>query len=107
VDEPGRRLGGVGTRKLLDNDRVTIWEMVLAPGERSPVHRHDHDYVLVQLKGDRIAVEPEPDSQGPHRSYMEAPVVEGGAFFVRKGGVETALNVGSSEYREVLIELKD
>ena len=28
-----RKLGNVGTKLLLENDRVAIWELRLAPGE--------------------------------------------------------------------------
>ena len=57
-----RMLGHVATRLLHENERVRIWEMDLAPGARSATHRHDLDYVLVQIDGDRIAAEPEPDT---------------------------------------------
>jgi quercetin dioxygenase-like cupin family protein len=106
MDTAGRVIGNVGTRLLLENERVRIWEMDLAPGARSDVHRHDVDYILVQLEGDRIAAEPEPDTAGKHRAYIEAPVVPGKVHYIERGGIETAVNVGRSRYREILIELK-
>src|SRR5690242_21480093 len=54
--------------------RSRIWEMDLPPGARSATHRHDVDYVLVQIEGDRIAAEPEPDTAGRFRDHIEAPV---------------------------------
>jgi len=101
-----RILGNVATRLVLENDRVRIWEMDLAPGERSATHRHDCDYVLVQLEGDRIAAHFEPDTAGPHTGYVEGEVELGKTRFIRRGGIETAVNVGSRRYREILIELK-
>ena len=101
-----RVLGPVATRLLLENDRVRIWEMDLAPGERSAVHRHDVDYVLVQIDGDRIAAMPEPDTAGPYRKYVEGDVAPGKARYIPRGGIETAINVGRRRYREILIELK-
>jgi hypothetical protein len=101
-----RVLGTVGTRLLMENDRVRIWELDLPPGGRSAPHRHDLDYVIVQLDGDRIAAMPEPDTQGAFRDYIEADVVPGKTRFVARGGVETAINVGQRRYREILIELK-
>jgi hypothetical protein len=101
-----RVLGGVGTRVLFDNERVRIWELELAPGERSATHRHELDYVLVQIDGDRIAAVPEPDTAGPFRDYVEGAVAPGRARFIARGGVETAVNVGARRYREILIELK-
>jgi hypothetical protein len=106
MEKPERILGDVATRLLVDNERVRIWEMDLAPGARSATHRHDLDYVLVQIDGDRIAGQPEPDSGGPYRDYIEAEVVAGKTRYIRRGGIETAINVGQRRYREILIELK-
>jgi hypothetical protein len=102
-----RSLGDVGTRVLFEDDRVRVWQVRLAPGEEGDVHRHELDHLLVQVAGDRIAVVPEPDSEGPFREYLEAEVVPGAVVPVRRGGVETARNVGTKEYIEVVIELKD
>ena len=102
-----RHLGNVGSRVLFENERVRVWEMKLAPGERSDVHRHDLDYLLVFLAGDRIRVEPEPDTNGPYSDALEFDVPVGRTVFVERGGVETEVNAGSEHYREILIELKD
>ena len=102
-----RQLGGVGTKVLFEDDRIRVWHLKLAPGEDSPIHRHELDHVLIQVAGDRIAVLPEPDSQGPYRDYMEAPVIPGAVVAVSRGGVELARNVGEQPYLEVIIELKD
>jgi len=100
-----RHLGNVGSRVLFENERVRVWEMKLAPGERSDVHRHDLDYLLVFLAGDRIRVEPEPDTNGPYSDALEFDVPVGRTVFVERGGVETAVNAGSEHCREILIEL--
>lgn len=102
-----RVLGPIGTEVVYENDRVRVWEMRLAPGESSAVHRHEHDYMLVQLDGDRIAAEPEPDTEGPFRDRIEADVEKGAFIYIQKGGVETAINIGDEPYREIIIELKN
>ena len=102
-----RVLGDIGTEVIFENERVRIWEMRLAPGERSPVHRHDLDYILVLLEGDRIAAEPEADTEGPVTERLEADVVPGATVYLTRGGVETAVNIGEQPYREIIIELKD
>lgn len=102
-----RELGPIGTALLFENDRVRIWEVRLAPGERGAVHRHDLDHVLVQIAGDRVAVESEPDSPTPWGPYFEAPIAPGQFSYMRRGGVETAVNVGSEDYHELIVELKD
>jgi beta-alanine degradation protein BauB len=103
----GRVLGDVGTRLVWENDRVRIWEMVLEPGERSAVHRHTLDYLLIPLAGDRIGVEVEPDTAGAYRESGDFAVPVGKAQFVARGGIETAVNTGMQTYREILVELKD
>jgi predicted metal-dependent enzyme (double-stranded beta helix superfamily) len=102
-----RELGAVGTRVVFENDRVRVWKVRLAPGEQGPVHRHDLDHLLVQVAGDRIAVLPEPDTEGPFRDYLEADVVPGAVVHVARGGVESARNVGAEPYLEIVVELKD
>ena len=103
----GRVLGDIATRLLMENDRVKIWEMDLAPGEESAVHEHTMDYILVLLEGDRIAGVPEPDSAGLYNEYIEAEVEPGNYYYIEKGGIETARNIGKKRYREIAIELKD
>jgi len=102
-----RLLGDVGTRLLFENDRVKGWELRLAPGEDSAPHRHALDHLLIQLSGDKVALIPEPDTEGPYQDYLEADVIPGMTVFVQRGGVETARNVGTEPYREIIIELKD
>lgn len=100
-------LGDVGTKLLHEDHRVKIWEMALAPGEETAPHRHEHDYIIVVLEGDRIAGVPHVESTGDSASYIEAEVEPGSVYPVMKGGVELARNIGSKYYRELLIELKD
>jgi hypothetical protein len=101
------RYGDVATRLLFENDRVKIWEMVLEPGADGVLHRHDLDHILVQIDGDRMAVVPDPQTRGPYDEYLEAEVVPGQYFYVERGGIEVARNVGERTYHEILIELKD
>ena len=100
-------LGEVATKLLFENERVKIWEMRLAPGEEGPLHEHHHDHILVQIGGDRMAVVPDPRTKSPYGEYLEADVVPGQYFYIPRGGVEVARNVGKQPYYELLIELKD
>jgi len=102
-----RILGDIGTRIVHEDDRVRVWVLKLAPGERSAVHRHLLDHILIQVSGDRVAVIPEPDSEGPFSEPLAADVISGAVVPVRRGGVETAHNVGREPYVEVIVELKD
>jgi predicted metal-dependent enzyme (double-stranded beta helix superfamily) len=102
-----RKLGDVATRLLMENDRVRIWEMALEPGQASDLHRHDLDYVLVQVAGDKIAGVFDEETEGAYPAgTVEGDVAPGQAMYIEKGGVETAKNTGSKSYHEILIELK-
>jgi hypothetical protein len=103
----GRVFGDIATKLLLENDRVRIWEMRMPAGERGEVHKHDLDHILIQISGDRMAVEPESDTGSVYKEYEEADVFPGNYFFIEKGGIETAVNVGKEEFHEIVIELKD
>jgi hypothetical protein len=101
-----RELGGVGSKVVFEDDRVRVWVLKLAPGERSAIHEHEVDHLLIQVRGDRVAVEPEADTKSPYRERMEADVIPGMVTFVPAGGIETAVNCGEEPYYEVIVELK-
>ncbi|MEX2015123.1 MAG: hypothetical protein WD873_00710, partial [Candidatus Hydrogenedentales bacterium] len=39
----------VGTRLLFENDRVRVWDLQLAPGESTGLHRHTSDFLYVVI----------------------------------------------------------
>jgi mannose-6-phosphate isomerase-like protein (cupin superfamily) len=45
--------GHVGSRLLSENERVRVWEIRLAPGERFHVHRHVLDYFWTAVNAGR------------------------------------------------------
>lgn len=45
--------GAVGSRLLSENDRVRVWEIRLAPGERWHAHRHVLDYFWIAVNPGR------------------------------------------------------
>ena len=103
-----RVFGDIGTRKLFDNDQMSVWELRLDPGQTSDLHRHDRDYVMVQIAGDRVAARFEPDTGGTFagHDYLEGEVSPGAVVFARAGGIETAINVGDQPFHEVVVEMK-
>ncbi len=101
-----RVLGDVGTKVVYEDDAVRVWRLKLAPGEESPIHRHELDHLLIQVRGDRIAVIPELDTEGPFTEELAADVVPGAVVHVRRGGVERARNLGNDPYLEIIVELK-
>jgi beta-alanine degradation protein BauB len=103
-----RDFGNIATKVLMENDKVRIWEMRLAPGQKSDLHRHDLDYIMIQISGDKMAAEFEPDSGGEWagHAYVEGDISPGNVLFAKAGGIETAVNTGSEGFYEIVVELK-
>ena len=95
-----RPLGNVATELLFENDLVRVWEMRLAPGERSDRHRHNLPYVMCIVEGSQV------DAEIEGAGRIEIPVQPGSVFFVPPGATETAINASGQLFREILIELK-
>ena len=93
--------GNLGTRVLLENERVKIWEMQLEPGESSDLHQHTMDYVLCIVEGTSIDADP------PHGETFHGRVQPGQVFYIKRGGIERAVNRGAARFREIIVELKD
>ncbi len=109
-------MAGVGTRKLFEDERIIVWEFELAPGESTPVHTHEHDYVFYVLEGSHLEVFA---GDGAALGGFDAPT---GAVFplnlvgnelvsaddkgLRAPATHMARNAGSSRYREILVEKK-
>ena len=87
-----RVFGDIATKLLLENDRVRIWEMRLAPGETSDLHEHRNDYVMIQIAGDRMAARFEPDSGGDWAGldYIEGDIAPGTVLYAGRGGMAAA-----------------
>ena len=104
-----RVLGDIATKLLFENDRVRVWEMQLEPGQRSDVHEHKLDYVMIQVSGDTMSAQMEPDSGGPwgHLGTVEGDVFPGNVIYAERGGIESAVNNGKVPFQEIVVELKD
>ena len=44
----------VGTKLLFENERVRVWDLQLAPGQSTGLHRHEHDYLYVVIGDGRL-----------------------------------------------------
>jgi mannose-6-phosphate isomerase-like protein (cupin superfamily) len=115
---PQRRIpmGDVGTTKIFEDDRIILWEFVVEPGERTPNHTHHHDYLFYVLEGSTMEVF---DAEGNPRGSFEART--GDVFSLKLDGdqlvsdddkglrvsaTHSTRNLGSSRYREILVEKK-
>jgi len=92
--------GQKGTRVLLENEQVRVWEIELQPGETLPMHFHDLDYVVINLTGGKTTVEWEDgrretnESQPGNITWRVAP------------HAHALTNEGTGLYRNRMIELK-
>jgi quercetin dioxygenase-like cupin family protein len=100
MTQDDRPLGKVASTLLFENELVRVWEMRLAPGERSDRHRHDLPYLMCVLEGSRV------DAEIEDTGRVEIAVQPGSVFFVPPGATETAINASGVPFREILIELK-
>ncbi|MFO1172067.1 MAG: cupin [Hyphomicrobiaceae bacterium] len=92
--------GTAESTKLIDNDRVTVWEWRFPkPGDNTGWHRHAYDYVIVPLSSGRLKVV---TSEGSTIEEGQAGV----PYFCEKGEEHDVLNASDGGYGFIEIELK-
>jgi predicted metal-dependent enzyme (double-stranded beta helix superfamily) len=95
----------VGTALLLENDRVRIWEIRLAPGERAPFHTHATTYFFVCVDGGRAR------SRFPTGDYVDLDYAPGFTWFTEPSeatpDVHDLENIGETTLRFTTVELLD
>ena len=93
----------VGTQLLFENDRVRVWDLRLAPGESSGLHRHESDYFYVVIGDGQLAREDADGTRHPAR-----PMQDGEVHFRTIDGedVHAAVNTGDAPWRNIVVELK-
>jgi hypothetical protein len=92
----------VGTKLLLENERVRIWDLDLQPGDRVPFHCHATPYFFVCVDEGRAI------SRFPDGNAMTLDYREGDTWFdTVDGGVEIhdLENVGETRLRFTTVEL--
>ncbi|HTO07679.1 MAG TPA: cupin domain-containing protein [Myxococcota bacterium] len=92
--------GDVANKLLFENERVKVWQMDLAPGERSDFHEHTHPYLICVIEGDTV------DADFENGKSISIPVKPGQVYYVEPGSRETAVNRSQTRFREFLIEIK-
>lgn len=109
-------MSGVGTKKVFEDERIVVWHLDLEPGEESPRHTHDLDYVVRILSGSTLEV------FGPEGEFLDTlEFAAGNAVCFQVDGdrivsdrpgypvvpaTHSARNVGEHTFREVLVEFK-
>jgi len=107
---------GVGTKKVYEDELVSVWHMGLAPGEETGRHTHELDYLIKIVEGSTLEV------RGPEDEHLDTVEIEAGkavSFHIVGDEIHSDLpgyptvpathsakNVGDTNFREVLIEFK-
>jgi quercetin dioxygenase-like cupin family protein len=93
----------VGTELLFENDRVRVWDLRLAPGDRAGFHRHSHDYFFVVIGGGKLK-----SVRGDGSDWYETEMADGEVHFreIESEDVHDAINVGEKAWRNIVVELK-
>jgi uncharacterized cupin superfamily protein len=106
-------MSDIGTKKIFENDKVSVWELVLEPGESSGVHTHSHDYLFYVIEGSTAEVTDEGgkilDTFELNAGDVVSFRLEGRELVgddLRLPATHSARNTGSSRYREILVETK-
>jgi hypothetical protein len=86
---------------VIDNERVTVWDVILTAGTPGPATPHDLDSVVMFLEGGSIrTVDADGSSRVAKREF-------GDAVFVAKGRDAKDTVLSASSAHEVVIALKD
>lgn len=92
----------VGTKVLLENDRVRVWDLDLAPGDRVPFHCHATPYFFVCVDPGRAI------SRFPDGNAMTIDYAVGFTWFDEVAGgpeIHDLENVGDTRLRFTTVEL--
>jgi len=89
-----------GATKILDNDRVQVWDIAWLRGQPSPLHRHIYDLVGVYYEpGDRIVVSPEGVKRPVATKAWDIAFQRSGVTHIEEG-------VSDSPLRAIFVEIK-
>ena len=109
-------MAGVGSNVVFENNKIKVWEFYLEPGEKTPVHTHEMDYIFYVIDGSSLEVFDADDNFLSTFDVADGDVVplrlEGDELVVigneshRLSATHSARNAGPNRYREILIETK-
>ena len=93
----------IGTKLLFENDRVRVWDLRLAPGQSTGLHRHTSDYLYVVIGDGKLQARSGDDEPRPAMEMKDGEV----RFREIDGeDVHEAINAGDTPWRNIIVELK-
>ncbi len=91
--------GPPGTSLLFENERTRVWEVLLEPGERLAMHRHDVPYVVITIEGATCLLIAEDGSE-------TTVTLQPGDWEYKLPEVHELRNIGTTRFRNRFIEFK-
>lgn len=88
-----------GYKLLLENERVRVMEILLDPGQKSPMHNHPDDHVVYVNSDAKFRL------SFPDGKSTEIDLKAGQTVWMEAGPHETE-NVGKTKGHNIVIELK-
>ena len=89
-----------GADKILDNDRVQVWNIAWLKGQPSPLHRHRYDLVGAYYEpGDRMIISPEGAKRPVSTRAWDIAFQRAGVTHIEEG-------VSDAPLRAVFVEMK-
>jgi quercetin dioxygenase-like cupin family protein len=89
-----------GVKKLLENGRVTIWDVTWLPGKPTPMHFHGFDAIAVYLESGALKATT-PDGQSVVNEY-----VPGFTKFNPRNRIHSEALAKGTEERAIVVDLK-
>src|SRR5690348_8125628 len=89
-----------GAKKLVENDRVVLWDVVWPKGQPTPVHEHPFDQISVTLTGGAVRV-----TRRDGRSTVNHSEI-GSLTLTAKGTVHIEEGLSDIPQQKIMVELK-
>jgi hypothetical protein len=90
-----------GAKQLIDNERVTVWDVTVEKAKATPLHRHPLDFVIVDLADASVKVTSQNGSVGMNS------VKKGHVSFSQKGSADKQEGASDAPRHSIIVELKD
>jgi quercetin dioxygenase-like cupin family protein len=88
-------------KQIVDNERVTVWDVTWPEGKPSELHRHKYDLISVDLADASVRV------TLPNGQSRTSSLKVGGIEWLAKGAAHFEESVGDKPRHAILIDLKD
>jgi quercetin dioxygenase-like cupin family protein len=89
-----------GAVKVLENNRVVVWDVTWPKGARGPIHEHYRDAVIVTLAGGTIRKFP------LHGASTVVSYKPGSVIFAPKGTIHSEEGISDVPRHAIVIQLK-